>query len=78
MITLSNHTYDLVHEYTKDDPSFTGKMEQVFDAVGAVHGGVIPQQDLGDGTYEWVCDYAGAKFYARVDNEDSLWFPQGV
>jgi hypothetical protein len=78
MITLSNHTYDLVHEYTKDDPSFTGKMEQVFDAVDAVHGGVIPQEDLGEGTYQWVCNYGGGKFYTRIDNEDSIWLRDGI
>jgi hypothetical protein len=78
MITISNKADALIQELIKNDATFTGRLEQIFEMIDTVHGGVIPQQDLGDGTYEWVCDYAGAKFYARVDNEDSLWFPQGI
>ena len=78
MINISNKAYDLFREYTKNDPSFNGRMEYIFNVIDTVHGGLIPQQDLSEGTYEWVCDYAGGKFYTRIDNEDSIWLRDGI
>lgn len=51
--------------------------QEAFDILDEIYV-LIPQQDLGDGTYEWVCNYAGGKFYTRVDDAVSVWFPQGI
>lgn len=51
--------------------------QEAFDILDEIYG-LIPQQDLADGTYEWVCNYAGGKFYTRIDNEDSIWLSDGI
>ena len=27
---------------------------------------LVPEQNIGGGTYVWVCDYAGGKFYTKI------------
>ena len=45
--------------------------EAMFNDLDEIYGGLIPQQDLGTETYEWVCSYAGGNFYAsQTPDED--------
>jgi hypothetical protein len=45
--------------------------EAMFNDLDEIYGGLIPQQDLGTETYEWVCSYAGVNFYAsQTPDED--------
>lgn len=52
--------------------------DQAFEILDEMYGGLIPQEDLGNGTYEWVCNYSGGKFYAEVEVEDSIWLSDGI
>ena len=45
-------------------------LDQVFDLVA--------EQDVNNGgTYQWVCDYAGGKFYTQVDDQ-YIWLQDGI
>lgn len=44
--------------------------QEAFDILDDAYNGLIPEQDLGDGTYEWVCDYAGGKFYQEIITDE--------
>ena len=58
---------------------------EAFEILDEMYGGLIPQQDLDNGTYEWVCDYAGGKFYQEVLTDEQveeqfirLWLRDGI
>lgn len=55
--------------YGLDDTPYS--TEEIFNDLDEVYGGLIPHQDLGTGTYVWVCSYAGTYFYAsQTPDED--------
>jgi hypothetical protein len=74
MIKISDNAYHRVRTALSKRPVFTGKMEEWFDAIEEVYGELIPQQDLSEGTYEWVCTYAGSKFYVKIEEQKFNWF----
>lgn len=51
--------------------------QDAFDILDEMYE-LIPQANLEDGTYKWVCNYAGMKFYTRVDSEDMIWLNDGI
>ena len=40
------------------------------------HFGLVPEQDIDGGTYVWVCDYAGGKFYTKIT--PNIWLQDGI
>jgi hypothetical protein len=77
-LTLSNQAYSDIQSYMDDTHKFAISNDIAFDLLDEMYGGLVPHEDLGDGTYQWVCNFSGGKFYALVGNEDSLWVPQGI
>jgi hypothetical protein len=77
-LTLSNQAYSDIQSYMDDTHKIAISNDIAFDLLDEMYGGLVPHEDLGDGTYQWVCNFSGGKFYARVDDTVSLWFPQGI
>ena len=77
-LTLSNQAYSDIQTYMNDTDTIALSNNNAFDLLDEMYGGLVPHEDLGDGTYQWVCNFSGGKFYAHVGNEDSVWFPQGI
>lgn len=38
---------------------------------------LVPDQSIDGGTYVWVCDYAGGKFYTKI-TPDHIWLQDGI
>jgi len=77
-LTLSNQAYCNIQTYMNDTDTLALSNDIAFDLLDEMYDGLVPHEDIGQGTYEWVCNFSGGKFYALVGNEDSLWFPQGI
>ena len=77
-LTLSNQAYSDIQSYMDDTHKIAISNDIAFEILDEMYGGLVPHEDLGDGTYQWVCNFSGGKFYARVDNEDSLWVRDGI
>jgi hypothetical protein len=77
-LTLSTQAYSDIQSYMDDTHKFAISNDIAFDLLDEMYGGLVPHEDLGDGTYQWVCNFSGGKFYTRVDDTVSLWFPQGI
>lgn len=43
--------------------------EMLFEVLDVAFDGLVPEQDVvaWGGVYTWVCDYAGGRFYAPVE-----------
>jgi hypothetical protein len=77
-LTLSNQAYSDIQSYMNDTDTIALSNDIAFDLLDEMYDGLVPHEDIGEGTYQWVCNFSGGKFYARVGSEDSLWFPQGI
>ena len=77
-LTLSEDAHVNMQTYMDQMAIVVLSNETAFDLLDEMYGGLVPHEDIGQGTYEWVCNFSGGKFYARVDNEDSLWVRDGI
>jgi len=77
-LTMSEEAHVNMQTYMDQMAIVVLSNETAFDLLDEMYGGLVPHEDIGEGTYEWVCNFSGGKFYARVGNEDSQWFPQGI
>jgi hypothetical protein len=78
-LTLSTQAYSDIQSYIDvDSPKFAISNDIVFDFLDEMYGGLVPHEDIGDGTYKWVCNFSGGKFYANVGNEDSICLRDGI
>ena len=77
-LTLSKTAHEDILRYMDQIAEIALPYDQAFEILDEMYGGLIPQEDLGNGTYEWVCNYSGGKFYAEVEVEDSLWLSDGI
>ena len=76
-LELSDNAHINLQEYMEMVDLLYIPYDVAFNILDEMYG-LIPQQDLGDGTYQWVCDYSGGKFYALVGAEDSVWIQDGI
>lgn len=49
--------------------------QDAFNALDEMFG-LVPEQDIDGGTYVWVCDYGGGKFYTKIT--PNIWFQDGI
>jgi hypothetical protein len=77
-LKLSNQAYCNIQTYMNDTDTLALSNDIAFDLLDEMYDGLVPHEDIGQGTYEWVCNFSGGKFYTRVDNEDSLWLRDGI
>lgn len=49
--------------------------QDAFNALDEMFG-LVPEQDIDGGTYVWVCDYAGGKFYTKI--QPNIWLLDGI
>ena len=49
--------------------------QDAFNALDEMFG-LVSEQDINSGTYVWVCDYAGGKFYTKIT--PNTWLQDGV
>ena len=49
--------------------------QEAFDVLEQMFN-LIPEEDIGGGTYVWICDYAGGKFYTKIT--PNIWLQDGI
>jgi len=77
-LTLSKQSHHNIQTYMNDTDIVAISNDIAFHLLDEMYGGLVPHEDLGQGTYEWVCNFSGGKFYALVGNEDSMWVRDGI
>lgn len=77
-LTLSEDAYIGIQNFMNQIDAVALSNDIAFDILDEMYGGLVPHEDIGQGTYEWVCNFSGGKFYARVGNEDSIWLRDGI
>ena len=76
---ISYESYSHIEDFVlENDDTVDGNIsdEMAFQVLDSAFGGLVPEQDVDTwgGTYEWVCDYAGGKFYAPIHTTSILDF----
>ena len=77
-LTLSEDAYIGIQNFMNQIDAVALSNDIAFDILDEMYGGLVPHEDIGQGTYEWVCNFSGGKFYASLDTQNSQWFPQGI
>ena len=74
---LSEEAMEALSWYAMSDGGYFSDSHEAFDALDEMYD-LVCKEDIEEGTYAWICDYAGGKFYTQVSPEDNQWFPEGI
>jgi hypothetical protein len=74
---LSDEAREALCWYALSDGHAYFTPHEAFDALDEMYD-LICKEDIEDGTYAWVCDYAGGQFYTEVHPADNMWMPEGI
>lgn len=71
MIYISNKAAEALDAYCASqghsDPLIPA--EECFNQLDEMYN-LVPEQDIDGGTFEWVCNYGGGRFYTKVEQHD--------